>query len=78
MVFDAVVRKRFFPGAMDGDWAMVPADFLIDPDQRIAAVFYGQHIGDHMPIARIERFLEVVGSDNAADAQTRHNNTKEY
>lgn len=58
MVFEAVVRKRFLPGSMEGDWAMVPADFLIGPDLRIAEAFYGHHIGDHLPISRIERFLD--------------------
>jgi peroxiredoxin Q/BCP len=57
MVYDAVVRKGFLPGRMDGDWAMVPADFLIGPDLRIAESYYGEHIGDHMPMERIERFL---------------------
>jgi len=43
---------------MDGDWAMIPADFLIGPDFRIAEAFYGRHIGDHLPLERIEAFLE--------------------
>lgn len=61
MVFDAVVRKRFLPGRMDGDWAMVPADFLIGPDLRIATAFYGRHIGDHLPLTDIETFLDRYG-----------------
>lgn len=66
MVFDAVVRKKFFPGHMDGDWAMVPADFLITPQGVIAEAFYGTHIGDHIPIERIETFLHshVTTSSN--------------
>lgn len=58
MVFDAVVRKGFMPGHMDGDWAMVPADFLIGPDLRIEDAYYGSHIGDHIPVERIDRFLD--------------------
>lgn len=58
MVFDAVMRKGFLPGHMDGDWAMLPADFLIGPDLCIADAFYGSHIGDHIPVERIDRFLD--------------------
>lgn len=63
MVFEAVVRKGFLPGRMDGDWAMVPADFLIGPNLKVADVFYGRHIGDHMPVEQIERFLERSASN---------------
>lgn len=66
MVYEAVVRKRFLPGRMDGDWAMVPADFLIGPDLNVVDAFYGNHIGDHMPMDRIERFLKLASSDSAA------------
>jgi hypothetical protein len=31
MLFEAIVRKRFLPGRMDGDWTVAPADFLIGP-----------------------------------------------
>lgn len=58
MVYEAVVRKGFLPGRMDGDWAMVPADFLIGPDLRIAEAFYGRHIGDHMPVTQIRQYLD--------------------
>lgn len=57
-LFNAVVRRKFLPGRMDGDWTMLPADFLIGPDLRVADAFYGHHIGDHIPIARIERFID--------------------
>ncbi|MBI1425762.1 MAG: redoxin domain-containing protein [Gammaproteobacteria bacterium] len=66
MVFEAVVRKRYFPGRMDGDWAMVPADFLIGPDLRVVDAFYGNHIGDHMPMDRIAHFLREGNSNTAA------------
>lgn len=58
MICEAVLHKGFLPGRMDGDWTMLPADFLIGPDLRIADVFYGRHIGDHIPIERIERFVD--------------------
>lgn len=67
MVFEAVVRRRFLPGRMDGDWAMVPADFLIGPELRIADAFYGRHIGDHLPIERIDRFLDQPANPGRPD-----------
>lgn len=56
-VFDAVVKKRFLPGTMEGNAAMIPADFLIGPDLVIRHAFYGEDIGDHMPMSDIENFL---------------------
>lgn len=59
MALRAVIGKGFLPGVMDGDWSMVPADFLIGPGLHIADAFYGQHIGDHIPLERIEKFLDA-------------------
>ena len=56
-VFDAVVKKRFLPGSMEGDPAMIPADFLIGPDLIVHHAFYGKDISDHIPIPEIENFL---------------------
>jgi peroxiredoxin len=55
-VLSAVVGHGFLPGAMDGEWAMLPADFLIAPDLTVADAYYGKHIGDHIPLARIDAF----------------------
>jgi peroxiredoxin len=38
----------------EGDVHLVPADFLIGPDLVILAAHYGQDIGDHLPLDRIE------------------------
>lgn len=35
---------------------IVPADFLIDEDGRIAEAYYGRDAGDHIPFQRIEAF----------------------
>ena len=56
-VFDAVVKNRFLPGTMEGDTAMIPADFLIGPDLIVRHAFYGKDISDHIPIPDIENFL---------------------
>jgi len=59
MAFQAVFRKGFLPGRMDGDKAMIPADFLITPEQTIYRAYYGSDIGDHLPIKEIQSFLET-------------------
>ncbi len=43
----------FLPGKMEGDKAIIPADFLINPDGTIHTVYYGKNIGDHLPTQRI-------------------------
>lgn len=40
----------------EGETNLLPADFLIDADGRIAEAYYAQDIGDHLPFARIDRF----------------------
>ncbi len=51
------MAKGFFPGKMEGDIAIVPADFLIDERGTIVTAYYGKHIGDHVPIEEIEQFI---------------------
>ncbi|MFQ6605164.1 MAG: peroxiredoxin-like family protein [Fidelibacterota bacterium] len=51
------MAKGFLPGKMEGDIAIVPADFLIDEQGIIAVAYYGRHIGDHLPLETIERFI---------------------
>jgi peroxiredoxin len=57
MAFESVVGKGFLPGRMEGDKAMIPADFLIGPDLVVRRAFYGKDIGDHLPIRDVEDFL---------------------
>jgi hypothetical protein len=52
------MRTGFRGGKVDGSKKLIPADFLIGPDLTIERAFYGTHIGDHLPIAEIESFLE--------------------
>jgi hypothetical protein len=42
---------------MEGDKALIPADFLIGPDLVIKRAYYGKEIGDHMPLDDIEAFI---------------------
>ena len=55
--FDAIVRHGFKPGKMEGDKALIPADFLVGPDLIIRQAFYGKDIGDHIPLPEIDSFL---------------------
>jgi len=51
------ILKGIFPGKMEGDWAMVPADFLIDEHGSIHTAYYGKNIGDHLDFQHILSFL---------------------
>lgn len=53
----SALKEGFMPGRMEGEINMVPADFLIDEDGRIAVAYYGRDISDHLDIATIEAFL---------------------
>ncbi|MBT3299358.1 MAG: AhpC/TSA family protein [Candidatus Marinimicrobia bacterium] len=50
--------KGFLPGKMEGDLAMIPADFLIGENGIIHTAYYGKNIGDHLPISEIKSFIE--------------------
>lgn len=52
------MQKGFKPGKMEGNKAIIPADFLIGPDQKIEKAYYGKDIGDHLPIEEIEAWLK--------------------
>lgn len=41
----------------DGPFARLPADFLIDPGGRILLAYYGQYLGDFLPIDGLDLFL---------------------
>lgn len=42
----------------DGIKNLLPADFLIEPDQTIHTAFYGNDISEHIPFEQIDAFLE--------------------
>ncbi|MBC8346223.1 MAG: AhpC/TSA family protein [Candidatus Marinimicrobia bacterium] len=50
--------KGFLPGKMEGDLAMIPADFLINENGTIHTAYYGKNIGDHLPLKRIYQFMD--------------------
>jgi peroxiredoxin len=42
---------------VDGHFARLPAEFVIGPDQRIRAAYYGRDPGDFMRIAQLDAYL---------------------
>ena len=53
----SALMKGFLPGKMEGVKSMVSADFLIGPDSTIQVAYYGSDIGDHLPIEKINEWL---------------------
>lgn len=56
--YKEAAKLGFKPGKREGDMVLVPADFLIDENQKIHRVYYGKDITDHLPIKEIEAFLK--------------------
>jgi len=54
----SALMKGFWPGKMEGIKSMVPADFLIGPDLTVQLAYYGSDIGDHLPIEKINEWLD--------------------
>jgi len=50
--------KGYWPGKMEGSKALIPADFLINPDSTIHTAFYGATIADHLPWPQVDTFLD--------------------
>lgn len=53
----SALKEGFLPGKMEGDINMVPADFLIDEEGRVAVAYYGHDISDHLDTAVIGQYL---------------------
>jgi peroxiredoxin len=57
-VSQAVLGNGFLPGSVEGNLNRIPADFVIGPEGRLADVYYGEDIGDHMPFSRVMHALD--------------------
>lgn len=53
----SALREGFLPGRMEGDINMVPADFILDEEGRVAVAYYGRDISDHLDEAVIAQYL---------------------
>ena len=56
-LFVAVLQNRYLPGSVEGEIHRIPADFLVDVDNKILKAFYGKDIGDHLPLNEIDAIL---------------------
>ena len=63
--------KGFLPH-MRGDQTLIPADFLIDEQGQIRAVYYGRDIGDHIPLGFIKSFVSAARRDQPVESRTTH------
>ena len=57
-VFTAVFKKHYLPGSIEGEIHRIPADFVINKDNKILKAFYGRDIGDHLPLEELEAILK--------------------
>ena len=53
----AATKKGFYPGKIETDLTMIPADFLIDDNGIIHTAYYGKDAADHLNIQSIEHFI---------------------
>jgi peroxiredoxin Q/BCP len=49
------------PGKVEGNFAIMPADFLIDEEGRVYSAHYGKSMSDHLPLDQIENWLGSIG-----------------
>jgi peroxiredoxin len=61
------LRYRFW-GGIAWQMAKMPADFLIGPDGRIVTAHYGRDIGDHLPVPRVEAYLDELERHAVAES----------
>ena len=65
VAFARAMRLGFWGGAIDGEAARMPADFLISSDGTVRAAHYGRTIGDHLSLDTV---LRIAGAESAARA----------
>jgi thioredoxin-dependent peroxiredoxin len=51
----------YLPGKIEGTFAMIPADFLINNEFVVERAFYGKDIGDHLPFEEVYTWLGIKG-----------------
>jgi thioredoxin-dependent peroxiredoxin len=62
--FSAAASKKLMFFNPHNDIALLPADFLINPDSTIHTAYYGRDIGDHLDLSAVYAFAGL-----GADAQ---------
>jgi thioredoxin-dependent peroxiredoxin len=66
--FVRAMRWGFWGGAIDGDAARMPADFVISSDGTVRAAHYGRTIGDHLSLDEVLRIASAESSTFAGVA----------
>lgn len=64
--FSEAAKQKLMFFNPHNDIALVPADFLINPDLTIHTAYYGRDIGDHLDLAAIKQFAERKEVSQAA------------
>ena len=52
--------KGYVSLKIQGDPDLMPAEFLINPDGTIHTAHYGKDAGDHLPLRKVEAFLQAL------------------
>ncbi len=58
-VLNAVIKHKYLPGSVEGEIHRIPADFIIDTDNKILKAYYGKDIGDHLPLDEIHSLIKT-------------------
>lgn len=57
-VFIALFKKHYLPGSVEGEIHRIPADFIVDRDNKILKAYYGKDIGDHLPLEELDKIVK--------------------
>jgi len=57
-VFIALFKKHYLPGSVEGEIHRIPADFIVDRDNKILKAYYGKDIGDHLPLEELYKIVK--------------------
>lgn len=57
-VFIALFKRHYLPGSVEGEIHRIPADFIVNTDNKILKAYYGKDIGDHLPLSELYTIIE--------------------
>lgn len=55
-------KLGFEPGEQENEINMLPADFIIDPEQMVRQAFYAPDIVQHMPFSTIDKYVAGINA----------------
>lgn len=62
----ALLTGKVVQGSIDGDSFMMPAQFIVGPDQKLVKAYYGSDFMDKMPFFEIEEVIMTQPNISAA------------